>query len=267
MRPPRRVRDNETGLQVTCRFIVPLASLAIAAAILVPGHVFAQGQDHRHPAQEITPTAKKLNQIFGADSASTAKGFESEGRSLFDRRFEVVDTLRLKPGMDAADIGAGSGLFTRLIAERVGPTGTVYGVEISASLVERIANTSLALGLRNVKALLGAPNAPKLPERSVDLVFVADSYHHFQYPREMLKGIKQALRPEGVFWIIDWERVEGVSHPFILDMVRAGKGTFTDEIRDAGFELVEEVRMFDDEYMLKFKHREVLPDASRVPGR
>jgi SAM-dependent methyltransferase len=229
--------------------------------------VSAQDQEHRHTPQEITPTAKKMNQIFGADSAGTAKGLESEGRALFDKRLEVIAGLHLKPGMHVADVGAGSGLFTRLIAERVGPVGTVYGVEISPSLVEHIAKTSLAMGLGNVKAILGAPNTPNLPAGSVDLVLVADSYHHFQYPREMLQGIRQALRPGGAFWLIDWERIEGVSHPFILDMVRAGKGTFTDEIRNAGFDLVQEVRVFDDEYVLEFKRREVLPAASRKPGR
>jgi ubiquinone/menaquinone biosynthesis C-methylase UbiE len=225
----------------------------------------AAGQDHQHQPGQITSTAKKMNQAFGADSASTAEGLESEGRALFDRRFDVIDLLSLKPGLDVADIGAGSGLFTRLIAERVGPTGTAYGVEISASLVDHIAKTAAAIGLRNVKAVLGTPASPKLADRSVDLVFIADSYHHFEYPREMLKEIKRALRPDGLLFIIDWERIEGVSHPFILDMVRAGKGTVTDEINDAGFELVEEIRMFDDEYVLKFRHRKAAQDSVRLP--
>jgi predicted methyltransferase len=212
-------------------------------------------QDHKHHPGQITPTAKKMNQAFGADSAGTAEGLESEGRALFDRRFDVLDMIGLKPGWDVADIGAGSGLFTRLMAERVGPTGTVYGVEISAKLVDHIARTAETAGLRNVKAVLGTPTSPNLAAGSVDLVFVADSYHHFEYPREMLSEIKRALRPDGVLLIIDWERIEGVSHPFILDMVRAGKGTVVDEIKNAGFDLVEEVPMFDDEYVLKFRLR------------
>lgn len=214
----------------------------------------ASAQDHHHPGQ-ITPVAKKLNEVFGGDAAAAANGFESPGRALFDKRFEVVDLLALKPGIDVADVGAGSGLFTRLFADRVGPGGTAYGVEISRQLVEYIARTSASQGLHNVKAVLGAPDSPRLAERSVDVVFVADSYHHFEYPREMLTGIKRALRPGGVFWLIDWERIEGVSHPFILDMVRAGKSTFVSEITAAGFELVREVKLFDDEYVLQFRSR------------
>ncbi|MQA30135.1 MAG: methyltransferase domain-containing protein [Luteitalea sp.] len=242
-------------------------AVAVVALVAVGDVLLAGDQGHQHQPGQITPTAKKMNEDFGANSTSTAEGLESEGRALFDRRFDVLDVLALKPGRDVADIGAGSGLFTRLIAERVGPKGTVYGVEISASLVNHIATTAAAMGLGNVKAVLGTPTSPRLGERSVDLAFVADSYHHFEHPREMLNEIKRALRPDGVLLIIDWERIEGVSHPFILDMVRAGKGTVTDEINDAGFELVQEVRLFDDEYVLKFRHRTATPGGPQSPGR
>jgi ubiquinone/menaquinone biosynthesis C-methylase UbiE len=213
----------------------------------------AQIRQHRH--ETITPTAKKLNERFDADAKHWAGQFESPGRTIFDRRTEIVDLLALKPGMDVADVGAGSGLFSRLIAQGVGPAGTVYAVEVSASLVDHIARTATTMGLHNVSAVLGDPKSPRLPEQSVDVVFIADSYHHFEYPREMLQGIKKALRPNGLFLLIDFNRIEGVSHPFLLEMVRAGKETFTAEIRDAGFELVEEIDMFEDEYVLKFKHR------------
>ena len=230
----------------------PTAATLIAVAAFVVGSLTPIVAQHQHPDQ-ITPVAKKLNEVWGGSAAAAASGFESPGRALFDKRFEVVALLGLKPGMNVADIGAGSGLFTRLIAERIAPTGTAYGVEISKGLVDHIAKTASEKGLRNVTAVLGTSESPRLADRSVDIVFVADSYHHFERPGAMLAGITRALRPGGVFWLIDWERVEGVSHPFILDMVRAGKSTFVEEITGAGFELVREVRLFDDEYVLQFK--------------
>ena len=233
-----------------------LAATIIAVALVaLCDWMPAIAQDHHHSTTEISPVARKMNEVFGADAAGAANGLESPGRALFDKRFDVVNLLDLKPGIDVADVGAGSGLFTRLFAERVAPTGTVYGVEISRALVDHIAKTAADGGLRNVKAVLGAADSPKLADASVDVVFVADSYHHFEHPREMLGGIKRSLRPRGAFWIIDWERIEGVSHPFILDMVRAGKDAVIDEIGSAGFDLVKEVRLFDDEYVLKFARR------------
>lgn len=232
---------------------------AVAACAALADLQAAQGT---HGGHDITPMARKLNEIFGRDSTAARKGFESEDRAIYRKRFEVLDALRLRPGMSVADIGAGSGFFTRLMAERVGPAGTAYAVEISGILVAHIERTALAQGLRNVKAVLGAPDSPRLPPQSVDLVLIADSYHHFEFPKEMLRGVKDALRPGGVVWLIDFDRVEGVSHPFILQDVRADRATFVREFAEAGFDLAGEAKIFDDEYVLTFRIR---PAAG--PGR
>ena len=95
-----------------------------------------------------------------------------------------------------------------------------------------------------------------LEKNSIDVAFICDTYHHFEYPFKMLASIKEALRPGGIVVLVDLERVEGVSSDFVLNMVRAGKGTFTDEFRDAGFELIEEVSFSEEDYILKFRERE-----------
>ena len=71
----------------------------------------------------------------------------------------------------------------------------------------------------------------------------------------MLASIKDALRPGGRVVLVDLERVEGLTKPFVLNMVRAGKGTFTDEFRNAGFELLEDVPFSEEDYILVFEHR------------
>lgn len=64
--------------------------------------------------------------------------------------------------------------------------------------------------------------------------------------------------------LIDFKRIEGISRDYILKMVRAGEGTFTDEFLNAGFELVERRDdMFPENYLLKFKHR----SASAKPAQ
>src|SRR5258708_85108 len=140
-------------------------------------------QDHVHTVNQpshdqITDTAKKLNTEFGADAERAAEGFESAGRALFDKRFDLINVIGLKPGMSVADIGAGSGLFTRLMAPLVAPGGTIYAVEIAQSLVDHIARTAEESKLHNIKAVLGTPKSPNLTAQSVDVVFIADSYHH-----------------------------------------------------------------------------------------
>ena len=92
------------------------------------------------PAQQptITPTAKELNKAFDVDASQWTARFEHEGRAIYDKRYEVLDAMHLRPGMNVADIGAGSGLFARLMAQRVAPGGMVYAVDISKNMIDHI---------------------------------------------------------------------------------------------------------------------------------
>src|SRR3954447_23994353 len=104
--------------------------------------------------QTITPTAKELNRSFDADAPKWAERFQHEGRAIYDKRFEILDAMGLKAGMDVADIGAGSGLISRLIARKVAPGGTVYAVDIAPRLVEIMTKTAAEEKLANFKAVL-----------------------------------------------------------------------------------------------------------------
>jgi len=204
----------------------------------------------------ITPTAKELNKSFDADASQWRERFEHEGRAIYDKRSEILDAMNLKPGMDVADIGAGSGLMSRLIAQRVAPSGTVYAVDIAKNMIDHIAEVARTESIPNLKPVLGDPKSPKLAPNSVDVICIIDSYHHFEYPTDMLAEIRKALRPDGMLMLIDFKRIDGISKDYILKMVRAGEGTFTDEFLNAGFELVDKRDdMFPENYMLKFKHR------------
>ncbi len=231
-----------------------VALFLLTSAFVTFGH--AQGGQTEPP--QITERAKELNESFAdPDVKQWVERFEREGRDSYAKRFEILDLMNLKPGMNVADIGSGSGFFSRLMAQKVQPGGIVYAVDISKSFVDHIAKTSREMGLENVKAVLGDPRSPKLTEDSVDVVFIAHSYHHFEYPYEMLAEIKKALRPDGLFLLIDAERIKGFTSEGRMRMVRAGKGTFTDEILNAGFELEEEIDLFEGDYVLKFRHRKI----------
>jgi ubiquinone/menaquinone biosynthesis C-methylase UbiE len=230
------------------QFIVGLAALV--------------GSVPRSAAQQtITSNAKELNKSFDGDASQWVERFEHEGRAIYDKRYEILDAMHLKPGMNVADIGAGSGLFARLMAQRVAPGGTVYAVDISKSMIDHIVKT--ARDIPNLKAVLGDPHSPRLEPDSLDLVSIIDSYHHFEYPRDMLREIKKALRRDGFLMLVDFKRIEGVSKDFVLKMVRAGEGTFTDEFQNAGFELIERRDdMFEDNYLLRFRQRQKTEKSS-----
>ena len=217
--------------------------------------------------QTITPTAKELNKSFDGDASQWTERFEHEGRAIYDKRYEILDAMHLKPGMNVADIGAGSGLFARLMAQRVAPSGTVYAVDISKNMIEHITATAQRDKISNLKAILGDPRSPKLEPNSMDLVSIIDSYHHFEFPQDMLREIKTALRPDGALVLIDFKRIEEVSQQYILKMVRAGEGTFTDEFQNAGFDLIERRDdLLDDNYLLRFRPRGAVAKPVTAPG-
>jgi ubiquinone/menaquinone biosynthesis C-methylase UbiE len=239
------------------------ARIALAGAIVAVAIPWAAAQQ-----PTITSTAKELNKSFDADASQWTERFEHEGRAIYDKRFEILDAMGLKPGMDVADIGAGSGLMSRLIAQRVAPGGTVYAVDIAKNMIDHINKTIQEEKITNIKAVLGDPKSPKLAPNSVDVICIIDSYHHFEYPTDMLAEISKALRPDGLLMLIDFKRIDGVSRDYILKMVRAGEGTFTDEFLNAGFELVERRDdMFPENYLLKFKHRRAPAKAGSAESR
>ncbi|MCB1036811.1 MAG: methyltransferase domain-containing protein, partial [Acidobacteria bacterium] len=181
--------------------------------------------------------------------------FSSESREVFVARFKVLKALGLKPGQRVADVGAGTGLYTRLLAKAVGPAGKVYAVDISQPFLDLIAADAAAAGLANVTTVLGEDHSARLPDASVDVVFHCDTYHHFEYPRSMTRDLARALRPGGEMFVLDFERIPGISSAFILNHVRASKETVISEIEASGFELVEELDLpsLEENYLLRFR--------------
>ena len=106
-------------------------------------------------------------------------------------------------------------------------------------------------------SVLCSDRSVHLPPDSIDLAFVCDTYHHFEYPPATLASIRRALKPTGTLVVVDFERIPGKSREFILGHVRAGKEVFTREIVDAGFILMGEVDMplLEENYLLRFRKR------------
>lgn len=186
--------------------------------------------------------------------------FERDGREPYMARQAIVEALAIKPGMRVADIGAGTGLFTVLFSEQVGRQGWVYAVDISPRFVEHIASRAQEAGLKNITAVLCDQDSINLPPGSIDLAFVCDTYHHFEYPTDTVESIYQALRPGGRLVLLDFKRDEATSSEWILGHVRAGQDVFAQEICSEGFQLAAEpeVEGLHENYLLIFRK----PDAA-----
>jgi ubiquinone/menaquinone biosynthesis C-methylase UbiE len=183
--------------------------------------------------------------------------FEGESREVFANRAAIVDSIGVKPGADVADVGAGTGAFTGLFAEAVGFEGTVYALDIAPNFVEHLEQRAMAEGHLNVVAQKCSERSVDLPANSIDLAFICDVYHHFEFPRSTMTSLHDALRTGGEVVIVDFERIPGVSSDWVLGHVRAGKSVVFAELDSYGFELVEELALdgLEENWVARFRKR------------
>ncbi len=182
------------------------------------------------------------------------KRFEVESREVFHARHEVLDACAIEPGMRVADIGAGTGLYTRLFAEQVGATGWVHAVEINPAFLRHIQERARQEKQNNITTVLCPEDSVSLPPESIDLAFICDTYHHFEYPMSTMSSLFRALKPGGRLIVIDFIRIEGESSDWVLGHVRAGEEVFRREIEQAGFHFDArlEVPGLEENYCLRF---------------
>lgn len=222
------------------------------------------GQPQTAPATSQTKrSSKKVDPQINAqfqkgDVKGFIKRFESKDREVYVKRREILKALELKPGMAIADVGAGSGLFTRLFAEEVGSEGKVYAVDVSKTFLEYIASQAKAKGLKQIVTIRGTQDSTNLPPNSIDAVYLCDVYHHLEKHEKVLASIHQALRVHGVLVLVEFDRVEGKSTGFVLKHIRAGQAVFRREIEEAGFEPVADfvAPKLKENFVAKFRKKE-----------
>lgn len=207
---------------------------------------------------ELTSVAPGINDSYldpNLDIEAMIARFEVESREIYTSRAAIGLWTNLCDGMRVADIGAGTGLFTFDFAARVGDEGHVYAVEIAPKFVEHLTAEAKARNLPQVEVILATDRDVRLPKHSIQTAFLCDTYHHFEYPAQTLASIHNAIVPHGELLVIDFERIEGVSRPWILSHVRAGRETVIQEIEAAGFQLLDQnpIPGLEENYALRFR--------------
>ena len=144
---------------------------------------------------------REIAQVMGHQAADWLERPEREEEERPDL---AMPALKLKPGEAVADIGAGTGYYTRRLSRAVGEKGIVYAVEIQQEMLDLLTNKMAALKIHNVKPVLGTISDPKLPPTSLDLALLVDVYHEFDYPYEMISALCKALKPGGRLVFIEF---------------------------------------------------------------
>lgn len=202
--------------------------------------VYAQGV---HPI-----TGRPYAGVMSADGAPWLTRPEREEEEQPDR---ALDEIAIVKGSTVADIGAGSGAITWRLAERVGPAGKVYANDIQPRMLELLRQNMAQRKIANVETVLGAVDDPKLPPSSVDLELMIDVYHEFSHPQEMLRHLRDALKPGGRMVLLEYRGEDPAipirpEHKMTVAMVKA-------EVEPEGFRLDKTIEALPRQHILIFK--------------
>lgn len=251
---PYRVLDEGVDLETALAEAKEIGLRAPAIEAKAIDYINRQRPPEMDGESSVKPGVNESFVDPNLDVDEFVKRFEIESREVFVNRERILAACEIEEGDFVADIGAGTGLFTRMFSTVVGDHGWVYAVDISPRFLEHINGESAKNRIDNITGVLCAENSVNLPPNSVDVIFVCDTYHHFEYPKSTLASMHRALKEDGHLIVIDFERIEGETREWLMGHVRAGKEVFQAEILDAGFELAEEKSIdgFQENYFLKF---------------
>jgi SAM-dependent methyltransferase len=211
---------------------------ALAAAVLIPciaaGVAAAQTtHTHRHSFSD----AEKWSHVF-----------DDPERDAWQKPHAVIQALALKPDARVADLGAGTGYFSARLANML-PQGLVYAVDIEPDMVRYLEARAKRENLRNLTAVAGAPDDPRLPEK-VDLILLVDVYHHIEDRARYFRKLSGSLRPGGRIAVIDFKLDSPEGPP---RAVRIAPDVVRTEMKAAGYAAAAEHTFLPYQYFLVFR--------------
>lgn len=148
-----------------------------------------------------TYQGREISAVMGWQGAAW---LEREAREREERGSLLLQELALQPGMEIADVGAGTGYYARRMAPLVAPGGQVYAVDVQPQMVTMLTELASQPGLDNLVPIQASATDPGLAPASVDLALMVDVYHELEYPHEVLQSLVRALRPGGRLVFVEY---------------------------------------------------------------
>lgn len=218
------------------RFLLSLLRASMPLCLLA-GVGWAQ-QTEMPPRTQDRPLADRI------------RSQERPERDHYLKPDEVIEALNLKNGEVVADIGAGTGYFTRRFARAVAPNGKVYAVDIAADVIDYQKQRAKQENLNNIAFIVSQPADPLLPADSLDLAFFCDVIHHLENRVGYYKTLIKDIKPSGHMAIIDY-RPDSPRRPHPPNQLVPPEEAIS-EAEQAGFKFIKDVPILPDYYFLLF---------------
>ena len=120
---------------------------------------------------------------------------------------KTLHDMNIAEGMIVADFDAGAGYYTLALAEKIGPYGKVFAIDVRDDLLTRIANEAKNYHYKNVEVINGnieKHDGSKLLNQSVDRVVIANTLFACDYPENVIKEASRILKRKGKIAVVDW---------------------------------------------------------------
>lgn len=189
---------------------------------------------------------REIAHVMGHLGASWLERPEREREERTDLLLKALD---LKPADVVADIGAGTGFFTFLMAPKL-TSGNVLAVDIQPDMIAYLNEGKAEHNIKNAEPILSTESDPKLPPNSIDMAIMIDAYHEFSYPREMIRHIADALKPGGRVVLVEY-RAEDPSVP-IKELHKLSVVQATKEMKAAGLKLLKNDSRLPQQHIMFF---------------
>jgi ubiquinone/menaquinone biosynthesis C-methylase UbiE len=234
-----------------------LAAVCGAASVTLLACTLPQVHEPPAPSSSSVGSASSDDDATSHHSfenvAQWTKVFDDPARDDWQKPQLLVEALKLRAGMRVADLGAGTGYFSRYLSKSVGSEGTVFAVDTEPNLVVHLRERAEHENTPNVVPILASADNPRLPAASVDVVLIVDTYHHVDGRRDYFRRLQRSLTRNGRVAIIDWHKRDlpvgpPPSHKLAREQV-------LEEMTAAGYVLVEEPPVLPYQYFLIFRPR------------
>ncbi len=241
------------------------AAVLVAAASRLksePAAATSSRQDAAKSGQATIPPAPEVykgRRIARTMHYAGAPWLVRESRQREEDCKRLLEELKLEPGQVVCDLGCGNGFYALPLAERVGPRGRVYAVDVQPEMLKLLRDRAEKQGVENVEGVLGTPVDPRLPQGKFDLILLVDVYHEFSHPEQMLAKIRAALKPDGRVALAEF-RGEDPEVP-IKPLHKMSKKQILKEWLPAGFKLTGQFDGLPWQHLMFFQRHEDEPQS------
>lgn len=174
---------------------------------------------------------------------------------MFANPEKNIAQLGLREGMKVADLGAGTGAYSKAASYHVGHTGHVYAVEVQKDLVNKLDSEIVKWNTKNTECILGdieKVGGTKIADKSMDAVIISNVLFHSQDKLGLIDEAKRILKKGGRLLLVDWAQSFSGMSPSANHIV--SKNHAEDLFVKRGFKALETISAGAHHYGIIFKY-------------